>query len=121
MNPAFNIIHDLGYRIWMKEPNDTYCYITPPDGEGVAYCQYSPVEGYTISSTHQPNRFTGTGYHVERHVDQITKDMVDRALGTTCPNWDRKNAAHVHKWRDIDHFLGWDNWQGMFREVKPDK
>lgn len=111
MSP-FDFIRTAGYDVYQRPGGDTYCYFT--DGTRIGYCQFHPVEGYTLSSVHRPNQKTGTGYQVLRYAAQPTTADLETALNTIVPAWDRLNNGTVVKFRSMDTFLSSSKWNKEF-------
>lgn len=105
-------IKAFGFRVFMRDPSDTYAYFS--DGEYIGYAQYCPYEGWTLATVHYPNPSSGTGYQVCRHVSTPTRALLETAL-------DRSNAAwgfsqEVKKYESLDAFLNASDWNKGFKE-----
>ena len=103
----------FGYRVFMRNPSDTYAYFS--DGKAIGCVQYDRIAGFTISTAHMPSTAVGTGYQISRH-GPLTGELLAQALHISCPRWDPHNAREVRKYRDLHHFLTFDKWNAGFTE-----
>ena len=103
-----------GFDVWMRDPKDTYMLFT--DGKNIGYLQYARMAGYTISTVHMPNTTTGTGFQVERNVAYLTPEMLASAF-VYCPDWFRRDAASVRKYRDIEHYRAESSFNEAYQLV----
>ena len=106
-------IASLGYRVFMRDPSDTYAYFS--DGTRIGYVEHDRMAGFTISTVHMPSRDVGTGYQVSRH-GPLTSELLEEAIRTHTPAWDRRNSSAVLKYRDLDQFLASSTWNAGFVE-----
>ena len=111
---AIDQIKAAGYRVFMRDRADSYAKFG--NETGVGSIEFDPMAGYTISTVHAPNRESGTGYQIERHVSAITPDMLHAAVGTHVPSWHRRDTP-PRKYDSIDAYLAVDKWNAGFREV----
>jgi hypothetical protein len=103
-----------GFDVWMRDPKDTWMLFT--DGKNIGYLQSDRMAGYTISTVHIPNTTSGTGFQIERHVADFTRDMLARAF-VHCPDWFRRDAASVRKYRDIEHYRAESSFNEAYQLV----
>lgn len=103
-----------GFDVWMRKPGDTWLLFT--DGKNIGYLQDDRPAGYCISTVHMPNRSTGTGFQIERHVSDFSKKMLARAFAH-CPDWARGNAGSVKKYRDIEDYRSRDSFAAGYRLI----
>lgn len=113
MHPAvIQIIKGFGFNVYMRNPNDTYCYYT--DGDRIGYMQENRLGGYTICTVHVPNRTTGTGFNMATCAE-LTKENLELGF-VNVPSWANSyDRESVKKWRDITHFLEADSWHRDFK------
>lgn len=111
-------IRRLGFRVFMRDPSDPYCFYTDAEGKAIGYVQSSLGGGYDVSTVHIPNTTTGTGFRVCTSLRKLTSEDLQRGLDT--PDWVRgKDRASVVKWRSIDHFKSASRWNATFKEYLP--
>lgn len=103
-----------GFDVWMRKPGDSWLLFT--DGKNIGYLQVDRLAGYTISTVHMPNRSTGTGFQIERHVSSFDKDTFARAF-VHAPDWYRGDAASVRKYRDMDHYCTESSFNAAYELV----
>jgi hypothetical protein len=111
---AVEQIKAAGYRIFMRNRADSYAIFG--DDTGVAYVQFEPMAGYTVSTSHVPNKESGTGYQIERHVPELTPEMLRRAVKTVVPSWHRHDKAPT-KYASVDAYTERDAWTRSYSEV----
>lgn len=96
-------------RIDTKELNDNHFFIT--DGKNVIYIEKDRFSGlWNISTTHQPNRTTGTGFRIAENVtDAKLLSSIDLYLNTFAPTWaSQKDIESVKKWETLEQFLNYE-------------
>lgn len=105
-------IKALGFSVYMRNPDDTYCYYTD-DNNQIGYAQWSDCRQY-VTSVHKANSTSGTGFRV---ADAITESTLLAALATYTPHWAVRDASSVKKWRDWEEFQTSSAWQCGFSRV----
>jgi len=112
-------IRELGYRVFMRLPSDSWLYYTDAEGKNIGQLSAERFGGYWITTVHIPNRTTGTGFRVKECSDV---DAAALELGfATFPGWPLgpDAAATVKKWDSWEHFQRRDSWNASYREVLP--
>lgn len=112
MRRVVTMIKAAGFRVFMRSPSDTWCYYT--DGTRIAYAQSGRFRE-SLTTTHIPNRTTGTGFH---YADEITPENIRGAIACHAPSWAwGRDAEASRKWRDWDTFRNSDAFNRAYREV----
>lgn len=112
-----NRIRELGYRVYMRSPNDSYLYYTEAiGGRGrIAYLQDDGRGNVTLHTVHKPNRESGTGFRVaEWLADPLTRDELELGFDFQ-PSWWRGPAPQ--KFKSIEDFRAANDWNAEFHEV----
>lgn len=104
-----------GFEVWMRDPKDTFMLFT--DGRNIGYLEDNRLYGYSISTVHIPNKSTGTGFQIERHVSELTKDRLERAF-ISHPSWARGDEiSSVKKYRDMEHYRSGNRFNAEYRLI----
>jgi hypothetical protein len=103
-----------GFDVWMRDPKDTWMIFT--DGKNLGYLQFDRMAGYTISTVHMPNKTSGTGFQIERHVSDFDRATLARAF-IHCPDWFRRDAESVLKYRGIEDYRAANNFNAAYQLV----
>ncbi len=111
---VIDAVADAGFDVWMRDPKDTWMLFT--DGKNIGCLQADRLAGYCISTVHMPNKTTGTGFQIERHVADFTKPMLARAF-VHAPHW-ASDRASVHKYQDIEHYRKANSFNEAYKLVK---
>ena len=98
MTKPFEYIASLGFDVYMRNLDSTYCVFT--DGTRLGYAQYNKSTGWVLTSVHKPNVRTGTGYSISMRGNVPCKADLEKALSTHCP-FPGDNPADVKKYMDI--------------------
>lgn len=111
-------VQSFGFDVYMRNPErDTWLLFT--DGKRIGYLQYLPMEGFTLSTVHKPNKTTGTGIQVKRHAEDFNKEDLERCF-ELAPGWlPRDGIASITKWRDIDEYRSANSFNVDYRLVPP--
>jgi hypothetical protein len=107
-------VTSAGFDVWMRDPKDSYMLFT--EGKNIGYMQLDRSAGYTISTVHKPNTSSGTGFQVERHVSDFTRDILARAF-VHCPEWYLRDARSVHKYRDMEDYRAASSFNAEYKLV----
>lgn len=107
------LIVACGYRVFMRQPGDEYCYFTDAEGKRIGYAQWSSHRP-SVSTVHIPCRSAGTGYAAG---GDITPETLAHALTMTVPYWDAGNAGNVRKWLSWSAFQRASSFNGEYVEV----
>lgn len=105
---------DIGYKVYMREPNDQHCFVT--DGTHIGYCQWSSYRP-SVSTVHLPSSQAGTGFMI---ANEITEETIKAAMFTHCPHWFnyKEYSDSVKKYRDWEHYHNASKWNKSLNEVK---
>lgn len=101
-----------GLKVYVNRAETSYCYFT--DGVNIGYAQFD-WQGASISTVHEQNRYTGTGFVVMKG-GRATPDDARRAFAFA-PSWaSETDRRQVKKYRDFESFAK-THWSD-FTEVK---
>lgn len=108
-------IASLGFDVYMQDPSDTYLHFT--DGVNIGYLQEARYGGFDLSTVHKPNTKSGTGFRVGDSIslEGLTAETLARAF-IKYPSW-ASYPSSVVKYRDIEHFLGADQFNAKYKLV----
>lgn len=106
----------MGFDVYMRDPDKDTWLIFVDDGQ-LGMLQYRPMEGFTLSTMHVPNRHTGTGFQVARHVPDINEAQMRECFQRGVPSWMPSSTPAPVKWRGIQDFLNRDSWNAGYRQV----
>lgn len=101
-----------GFDVWMRDPKDSWLLFT--DGKNIGYLQADRLAGYILTTVHMPNKSTGTGFQIERHVSSFDKETLSRAF-IHAPDWARGDRASVIKYRDIEHLRAANSFNAAYQ------
>lgn len=102
-----------GFKVYMRDPSDTWLYFT--DGVQIGYLQCG-LAGYELSTCHRPNRNTGGGFRVANDIGKIDRATLERAF-ITAPAWaTRHDVETVKKWKDWEEFQNANQWNRGLEE-----
>lgn len=96
-----------GLAVYYPENASTYFWVS--DGENIGYVQIE-TSGFSFSTVHRPNRQSGTGFQVEKHVYPATLQHVLNTFKT--PNWARN--MQCTKYQNWDQFQS-KHWQNLIQ------
>lgn len=119
MNSALiDKIKRLGFRVWMRHPEDNFLLFTDKDGKKIGYLQDSGPEAISMSTVHKPNHTSGTGYGMFKHVDEMDLSREDLdACFCLYPQWaDSKSRDSVKKWKGIDEYRAANKFNAAYLE-----
>lgn len=108
-------IRDLGFRVFMINPEDTWLIYT--DGTNIGYLQDDRGIGLSISTVHKPNRESGTGFTVAQCLGTVDVDILKTGF-VNVPHWDHgRYSQSVKKYKDIEEYLNADSFNKRYREI----
>ena len=112
-NQAIETIKAAGFKFYSRLDRlgrpSTYGYYT--DGTRIGYVEFHPYRGFSVSTCHRPNRFTGTGFQYHRDASELTPAMLEDGLRMWPPgSWTPSERESVHKWKDWSAFATVDSW-----------
>jgi hypothetical protein len=82
-----NIIRTvIGIDVYMRDHAKDTWLIFVDDGQ-LGMLQYRPMEGFTLSTMHVPNKDTGTGFQVVRCASDISEDDMRQCFIRGVPGW----------------------------------
>ena len=110
---AVDLIKSAGFRVYMRNRSDSYALYASNDGIG--YVQYCPAAGYTVSTVHYPNRESGTGFQVARHISALSPDVLRDGATITTPSWARDKTPR--KYNGIDEYRAQDTFSATYTET----
>ena len=111
---AIDQIKAEGYRVFMRDRTDSYALFE--SAEGLGYIQFDPQAGYILTTMHWPNRESGTGYQIARHVSTITPQLLREAVLTVVPHEHRRDKA-PRKYAGIDAYRARGSFEAEYQEV----
>ena len=106
-------LKDMGFRVYMKSPTDSYAIVTSEGG--LCYMQYGRSSGYKLTTTHKPNQSTGTGFQMYDWLNYVKKEQIDASIRTLAPSW--AYGERPTKYKDIEDFRKHDQWNAGYTEV----
>jgi hypothetical protein len=113
MKYPIQLMTDMSLRVFVRDTeNPTYCFFT--DGKNIGYAQWGGISE-SVSSVHEPNKSTGTGFNV---AGEITRETLLAAMQTIAPHWaSASDRASVRKYRDIDDYMKASKWNSELKEA----
>lgn len=113
-------VQSFGFKVYMRDPADTYMLFTDESGELIGYLQQERFGvAYSISTVHIPNTQSGTGFQVARLEDAFDKEKLEQAFAHA-PAWaDNRSRSSVKKWRDIEHYRSASSFNDGYALVPP--
>lgn len=105
-----------GFRVYMRNRADSYAIFE--GAGGIGYVEFDPVAGYSVSTVHAPNRESGTGYQIARHVSALTVPLLERAIRTIVPHEWREHKA-PRKYASMADYKARDSFRAGYEEIKP--
>jgi len=111
---VINQVQAAGFKAYMRNPEDTWAIMV--DGDRLGYIQWDR-QGYAkISTMHQPNRTTGTGFALD-DIPRLDRENLAKAFihaPAWANSWDRES---VKKWRNLDQFMAASSFNEGYSEV----
>ena len=102
-----DVLAHNGLNVYYPEKPTTYFWFS--DGENIGYVQIEKT-GFSFSTVHRPNKYSGTGFQVEKHVYPAT--IWDALKTFMVPNWAyRMEYIKYHSW---DQFQA-GHWQTLIQ------
>jgi len=106
LNDYAKLLIKNGYKVYTSKDNfssglsKSYFFFVKDDKIG--YIQAgSFFEGVTFSSVHKPCRECGTGFRLSsEEIHELDLKYCEEAINTIAPNWSRKDAKYVVKYKD---------------------
>jgi len=115
MEKLIEMIKAAGFTVYRRRAHDNHVFYT--DGTRIGYAQFHPMRGYSISSVHQANRTSGTGFEIEREVFDIDSAMLKAAF-CHAPAWaDRPSRESVVKYRGMAAYLAASDWNASLMVI----
>lgn len=111
---AVDFMKAAGFHVYMRDRADSYALFA--DENGIGYVQFDPMEGYSVSTVHVPNRESGTGYQIARHVSTLTDRILEEAVRTVVPHWHRGDSPPL-KYAGIEDYRSRGKFEAEYREV----
>lgn len=111
---AIRFVLSQGYRVYMRDLSDSW--LIYEGAEGIAYVQYDPMTGYSISTKHYPNKESGTGYQITREAASLDPRDLARAIVIGVPSWHRRDTP-PRKYRNMAEYMGSNSFNAEYSEV----
>lgn len=110
-------IKGLGFKVYMRYPEDDYMIYTSADGRHLGYLQHTALEGIATSTVHRPCKECGTGFAMFRHIEEkyLSRDDLEAAF-CRYPDWARQHHKAVVKYKDIDAYRAANKFNAGYLE-----
>lgn len=92
------LIQSCGYRVFMRDPSDGYCFYTDAEGRRIGSAQWSSYN-WSVSTVRPPCRRNGTGTIVSNEINPET--LAQALYGSLYSSWAARcresawNASYV--------------------------
>ena len=104
---VIRFIQEQGFDVYTRERSPSYAYFS--NASGIGYIEHDHASGCSLSSVHKPNRQSGTGYQVARHVGTLTPELLREAVNTHRAPWAHGDDMPV-KFASMDAFRNSCEW-----------
>jgi len=108
-----DLVKSLGFKVYMKNPKDTWLYFT--EGDKIGYLQEYYYGGYSISTCCIPNKQCGSGFALGQ-VDKIDYKTLKKAFYIPCwaNSMDRESSK---PWPNFESFNRMGLFPNEYKEV----
>ena len=114
-------IKALGFRVYMREPEDTFAYVE--SDKGICYIQTETLSNELgIYSVHHPTQGCGTGFKLTVNPPQSGKPFyptakeLNTAISTMKPNWCYSNIK-ITKYKNMEEYRQRGAFERAFKPV----
>lgn len=108
-------VQSFGFDVYMRNEGDTWLIFT--DGTRIGYLQ-DDRSSFSLSTVHKPNKNSGTGFQMLRHVGDFTKEDLE-ACFARAPHWAlERDARPVVKYKDMAAYINENSFNREYKLIE---